>query len=152
MIIGAICLSAIMAWQAGASSPFDDPNYSNTSTGIAGIASIFIFSLVFSMSFGPGRSTSAPPPFLVRLMIVSWIYQSEIFPMNLRALGASASTASNWLNNVLISQVTPYAFDAIGWRFFFVFMACNLSNAVLTYFLFPETKGKTLEEIGTSTP
>ena len=27
-------------------------------------------------------------------------------------------------------------------------MACNLSNAVLTYFLFPETKGKTLEEIG----
>jgi hypothetical protein len=68
--------------------------------------------------------------------------------MNLRALGASASTASNWLNNVLISQVTPFAFDAIGWRFFFVFMACNLSNAVLTYFLFPETKGKTLEEIG----
>jgi len=57
MIIGAICLSAIMAWQAGASSPFDDPNYSNTSTGIAGIASIFIFSLVFSMSFGPGMSS-----------------------------------------------------------------------------------------------
>jgi hypothetical protein len=70
--------------------------------------------------------------------------------MNLRALGASASTASNWLNNVLISQVTPYAFDAIGWRFFFVFMACNLSNAVIAYFLFPETKGKTLEEIGRS--
>jgi hypothetical protein len=151
MIIGAICLSAIMAWQAGASSPFDDPNYSNTSTGIAGIASIFIFSLVFSMSFGPGMST--PNPFFLErksLIAVSWIYQSEIFPMNLRALGASASTASNWLNNVLISQVTPFAFDAIAWRFFFVFMACNLSNAVLTYFLFPETKGKTLEEIGMS--
>jgi len=155
MIIGAICLSAIMAWQAGASSPFDDPNYSNTSTGIAGIASIFIFSLVFSMSFGPGMSLPSSPCTLVESKgwcwwTVSWIYQSEIFPMNLRALGASASTASNWLNNVLISQITPYAFDAIGWRFFFVFMACNLSNAVLTYFLFPETKGKTLEEIGMS--
>jgi hypothetical protein len=64
MIIGAICLSAIMAWQAGASSPFDDPNYSNTSTGIAGIASIFIFSLVFSMSFGPGMSLPVPFSFL----------------------------------------------------------------------------------------
>jgi hypothetical protein len=63
MIIGAICLSAIMAWQAGASSPFDDPNYSNTSTGIAGIASIFIFSLVFSMSFGPGMSLPVPSSF-----------------------------------------------------------------------------------------
>lgn len=68
--------------------------------------------------------------------------------MNLRALGASVSTASNWLNNVIISQVTPYAFDAISWRFFFVFMACNVGNAILTYFLFPETKNKTLEEIG----
>jgi hypothetical protein len=57
MIFGAVALAAIMAWQAGASSPFDDPNYSNTGTGIAGIASIFVFSLVFSMSFGPGEST-----------------------------------------------------------------------------------------------
>lgn len=29
---------------------------------------------------------------------VSWIYQSEIFPMNIRALGASVSTASNWVS------------------------------------------------------
>jgi hypothetical protein len=151
MIFGAIALSAIMAWQAGASSPFDDPTYSNSGTGIAGIASIFVFSLVFSMSFGPGMSLISHTPDQSQADIpVSWIYQSEIFPMNLRALGASASTASNWLNNVLISQVTPYAFDAISWRFFFVFMACNLSNAVLAYFLFPETKGKTLEEIGES--
>lgn len=70
--------------------------------------------------------------------------------MNLRALGTSASTASNWLNNVIISQITPFGFDSLGWRFFFVFMACNLSNSVISYFLFPETKGKTLEEIGTS--
>jgi hypothetical protein len=59
MIFGAVALAAIMAWQAGASSPFDDPDYSNTGTGIAGIASIFVFSLVFSMSFGPGKCTAS---------------------------------------------------------------------------------------------
>jgi hypothetical protein len=140
-----------MAWQAGASSPFDDPDYSNQSTGIAGIASIFVFSLVFSWSFGPGQpcSTESPQVWMyLTPLAVSWIYQSEIFPMNLRALGTSASTASNWLNNVIISQITPFGFDNLGWRFFFVFMACNLSNSVISYFLFPETKGKTLEEIG----
>lgn len=29
-----------------------------------------------------------------------------------------------------------------------VFVCTNLSNAVVSYFLFPETKNKTLEEIG----
>ncbi|GFZ46483.1 hypothetical protein JCM24511_04730 [Saitozyma sp. JCM 24511] len=132
LIIGSALLACCLAWQAGCSSAFATPGYSNSHTGIAGIASIFMFSWVFSWSFGP----------------VSWIYQSEIFPTNLRALGTSASTASNWLNNVLISQITPYGFDHISWRYFFVYMACNLSNCVVSYFLFPETKNKTLEEIG----
>ena len=68
--------------------------------------------------------------------------------MNQRALGTAVSTAANWLNNVIIGQVTPYAFKTLGWKYFFVYVATNMSNAVVSYFLFPETKGKTLEEIG----
>jgi hypothetical protein len=52
------------------------------------------------------------------------------------------------LNNVIIAQVTPYAFEAIGWKYFIVYVCTNMSNAVICYFLFPETKNKTLEEIG----
>jgi hypothetical protein len=70
--------------------------------------------------------------------------------MNQRALGTAVSTASNWLNNVIIGQVTPYGFKNLGWKYFFVYVATNISNAVVSYFLFPETKGKTLEEIGMS--
>ncbi|ORY20790.1 general substrate transporter [Naematelia encephala] len=132
LIIGAVFLSIIMAWQTGTNEPFSDPTFKSKSMGIAGIAAVFMFSLAFSWSFGP----------------VSWIYQSEIFPMNIRALGASVSTASNWANNVIIAQVTPYGFSNIGWKYFLVYTACNASNAVLSYFLFPETKNKTLEEIG----
>jgi hypothetical protein len=67
-----------MAWQAGASSPFDDPNYSNTSTGIAGIASIFIFSLVFSMSFGPGMFSLYPLLLLPKRMLINSIMDLPI--------------------------------------------------------------------------
>ncbi|KAK1924540.1 general substrate transporter [Papiliotrema laurentii] len=133
LILGAVALALCMAWQTGTNAPFSkDPNYQSKATGIAGIAAVFVFSWMFSWSFGP----------------VSWIYQSEIFPMNIRALGASVSTASNWLNNVIIAQVTPPAFKHLGYKYFLVYMATNLSNAVVCYFLFPETKGKTLEEIG----
>jgi len=140
-------MCVFLAWQAGIASQFVNPEYKNQGVGIAGLVSIFLFSGAFSASFGP----------------VSWIYQSEIFPMNQRALGTAVSTAANWLNNVIIGQITPYGFDKLGWKYFFVYVATNASNAVVSYFLFPETKGdyflqlhcswadetgKTLEEIG----
>jgi MFS family permease len=142
-------MCGFLAWQAGIASQFVDPSYKNQGVGIAGLVSIFLFSGAFSASFGP----------------VSWIYQSEIFPMNQRALGTAVSTAANWLNNVIIGQITPYGFAKLGWKYFFVYVATNASNAVVSYFLFPETKGesillghtlqcwtnlsgKTLEEIG----
>ncbi|TXT13409.1 hypothetical protein VHUM_00776 [Vanrija humicola] len=137
LIIGGFMCGVAMAWEAGANAPFDKAKragevYHSTGTGIAGIAAVFFFSLTFSFSFGP----------------VSWIYQSEIFPMHMRALGTSVSAATNWLNNVIIGQITPIAFNKIGYKYFIVFAVCGLSNAIISYFLFPETKNKTLEEIG----
>lgn len=140
-------MAVFLAWQAGIASLFSVEGYANLGAGVAGLVSIFLFSGAFSASFGP----------------VSWIYQSEIFPMNQRALGTAVSTAANWLNNVIIGQITPYGFAKLGWKYFFVYVATNASNAVVSYFLFPETKGefyclfiecmtnvtgKTLEEIG----
>lgn len=55
LIVGSALLACCLAWQAGCSSAFATPGYSNSHTGIAGIASIFMFSWVFSWSFGPGE-------------------------------------------------------------------------------------------------
>ena len=82
LIIGPILMAIFLAWQAGIAQKFSDPTYTNQGVGIAGLASIFLFSGAFSASFGP----------------VSWIYQSEIFPMNQRAYGTAVSTASNWVS------------------------------------------------------
>jgi len=132
LIIGPILMAIFLAWQAAIAQKFSNPSYSNQGVGIAGLASIFLFSGAFSASFGP----------------VSWIYQSEIFPMNQRAYGTAVSTASNWLNNVIIGQITPIGFDKLGWKYFLIYVVTNVTNAIVSYFLFPETKHRSLEEIG----
>lgn len=82
--------------------------------------------------------------------------------MNLRAKGAGVATAATWvrespprlarthpqLATLILLQVAPIAFDNIGWKFFIAFIVFNISDAIIAYFCFPETAGKTLEEIG----
>ncbi|ORX39548.1 general substrate transporter [Kockovaella imperatae] len=133
LIIGALFCAAFMGMEAGTNKPFSViKDYHDKSTGIAGVAAVFLFSWAFSFSFGP----------------VSWIYQSEIFPMNIRALGTSVSTATNWANNVVIGQITPIGFKHLKYKYFFVFVATNFLNIVIAYMYFPETKNRSLEEIG----
>lgn len=37
--------------------------------------------------------------------------------------------------------------DHPGWRYYLVFTVCGFTNALTFYLLFPETKGRTLEEM-----
>ena len=42
----------------------------------------------------------------------------------------------------------PVALNKIGWKFYLVLIVPSAVYIVIQYFLFPETKGRTLEEIG----
>lgn len=42
----------------------------------------------------------------------------------------------------------PVALNSIGWKFYLVLIVPSAVYIVIQYFLFPETKGRTLEEIG----
>ena len=41
----------------------------------------------------------------------------------------------------------PIALEAIAWKFYFVYIGTLTAMIPTIYFLFPETKGRTLEEI-----
>lgn len=46
-----------------------------------------------------------------------------------------------------IGQVTPIAVKAIGWKYYIVFIVCNITNAIFFWAFQPETKGLNLEDM-----
>ncbi|KAL2709791.1 High-affinity glucose transporter [Kluyveromyces marxianus] len=76
-----------------------------------------------------------------------WIYCSEIFNNMERAKGSSVAAATNWAFNFALAMFVPSAFKNINWRTYIIFGAFSVALTVQTFFMFPETRGKTLEEI-----
>jgi hypothetical protein len=50
---------------------------------------------------------------------------------------------------VMIAQVTPVAFNHVGWKFYLTFAICGFTNALFFWALMPETRGIPLEELDT---
>lgn len=101
----------------------------------AQIAFIAIFIFFFASTWGPG----------------AWIVIGEIFPLPIRSRGVGLSTASNWLWNTIIAVITPYMVGEdrgdMKSSVFFVWGGLCTCAFVYTYFLVPETKGLTLEQV-----
>lgn len=95
------------------------------------VAFIWVYIAAFGATWGP----------------VSWTLVSEIFPLSIRAKGASIGASSNWLNNFAVAFFVPPMLEKWAWGtyiFFAVFLAAGM---VWVHFQLPETKGATLEEM-----
>lgn len=109
----------------------------NISAVNAQVAFIAIFIFFFASTWGPG----------------AWIVIGEIFPLPIRSRGVALSTASNWLWNTIIAVITPYMVGTgkgqadMKSSVFFVWGALCASAFVYAYFLVPETKGLSLEQV-----
>ncbi|XVF62011.1 hypothetical protein PTKIN_Ptkin08bG0182200 [Pterospermum kingtungense] len=88
--------------------------------------------------------------FSIGLGPITWVYSSEIFPLKLRAQGASIGVAVNRLMNATVSMsfISIYKAITIGGAFF-MFAGIAIVAWWFFFFLLPETKGKSLEEIET---
>lgn len=78
---------------------------------------------------------------------LAWLYPSEIFSTGLRAKGNSMSTAANWLGNFVVAMIAPVLFEYAKYWTFLLFGILNVIFLIPIYLWYPETKGKSLEEI-----
>ncbi|KAI1250375.1 hypothetical protein MGN70_007428 [Eutypa lata] len=79
-----------------------------------------------------------------------WLYPAEINPLKTRAKANAVSTVSNWLWNFFIVMITPVLVSNTGTNGFGTYLFFGVLNAIffpIIYFLYPETSGRTLEEI-----
>lgn len=88
--------------------------------------------------------------FAIGLGPVFWLLISEIFPLSIRGRGMSFATIANWLFNMLVSLTFLDMVHGIGrGPTFLIYAGMTLITIVFTWFLVPETRGRSLEEIET---
>ncbi|KAI8084766.1 major facilitator superfamily domain-containing protein [Halteromyces radiatus] len=78
---------------------------------------------------------------------IPWLYNSEIFNQSIRAKAMGVTTGSMFAFSILISQVAPLVFESVGWRSYIIFSCLCIITVFIVHGCYPETKGKTFEEI-----
>jgi SP family arabinose:H+ symporter-like MFS transporter len=78
---------------------------------------------------------------------VIWVYISEIFPTQVRAKGQSLGCSTHWIMNALISGTFPMLAAQSGSMPFYFFALMMVAQFLVVLFIFPETKGITLEQM-----
>jgi MFS transporter, SP family, arabinose:H+ symporter len=78
---------------------------------------------------------------------VIWVYLSEVFPNTVRAKGQSLGSFSHWFMNALISGIFPLMAASSGAYPFVFFAVMMVVQFFVVLFVYPETKGFTLEEM-----
>ncbi|KAE8327311.1 general substrate transporter [Aspergillus sergii] len=128
-VISSLGMAVSMAGLAGTVWAID-----NRHTFGASVAATFF--LFFYMSFFP-----------LGFLGANFLYSAEIAPQDLRIHLAAIGTATHWLFNFVIAEITPIAFVTIRWKYYIVYAVIGFSVTFMVYFLFPETKGRSLEEM-----
>ena len=78
---------------------------------------------------------------------VIWVYISEVFPTRVRAKGQSLGSSSHWIMNAIISGTFPLLAKYSAGAPFVFFAAMMVLQFFVVLFVYPETKGITLEQM-----
>lgn len=130
LIYSIICCSFIFAVITGTSKlAVDDPT--NTHAANTTIAFVFLFGVVFSVGWTAQQS----------------MYIAETLSTSTRAKGTAVGNFASSCISLVLAYSSGPAFEKIGYYFYLVFVFWDLFEAAFVYFLFPETKDRTLEEL-----
>ncbi|KAJ5288760.1 hypothetical protein N7478_001790 [Penicillium angulare] len=85
--------------------------------------------------------------FGIGMLGIPWLYPTEINSLPMRTKGAALATATDWITNFAIVEITPIGIQSIGWKFWIVWTVTNAVFFPIIYFFYPETANRTLEDI-----
>lgn len=85
--------------------------------------------------------------FAFTILPLPWVYPPEINPMRTRTSAASVSTCTNWLCNFAVVMFTPLFAAQSQWGLYLFFALVNFTFIPVIFFFYPETAGRSLEEI-----
>lgn len=78
---------------------------------------------------------------------VTWVYAAEVWSLETRATGVALASLTHWLFNFAIGLFIPPAFQNISWKLFIIFGVLCFAAAGQAWLTYPETAGKSIEEI-----
>ncbi|KAF2675300.1 general substrate transporter [Microthyrium microscopicum] len=78
---------------------------------------------------------------------VPWLYPTEINSLSMRTKGAAAGTATNWMFNFIVVEITPIGIASLKWRFYIIWTLMNLAFVPIVYIFYPETADRSLEDV-----
>lgn len=104
---------------------------------------IFLLFMMF-VSIGAYSMSLAP---------LAWLIMAEIFPTRIRGVAMSIASVVLWVSTVMVNQLFPVlsnlSEEVLGSEFgiFLIYALVCVITAIFVWFVLPETKGKSLEQI-----
>ncbi|KAL2849645.1 general substrate transporter [Aspergillus pseudodeflectus] len=121
---------AFVIWTA-VSAVNEQQHLENKGLGIGVVIMIFVFFFFYNIAMNP----------------VPMAYLLEILPFTLRAKGLTIFNFAQYGSSIFNGFANPVALEAIGWKYYIVFTVLAAVWFIFIWFVFPETKGMSLEEV-----
>ena len=124
MTVGLVCLALVFSLGSASGA-----------VGVLATLCLALYIASFAISLGP----------------VFWLMISEIYPLRIRGSAMSLASVANWGSNFAVALTFPILLATIGGGgSFWLFAVLGIVAWFFVYFLVPETKGRSLEEIEAS--
>lgn len=102
------------------------------SIGWLPVLSLALFIIAFSLGYGP----------------IPWMIAGDICPLNIKAFISSFGGTFNWLLSFTVTMTFNTLSNSIGMaQVFWIYAGVSLVGFVFVFFVVPETKGKSIEEM-----
>lgn len=107
-------------------------NHGSQAAAYTTVVFLFLYNAAFNVACNP----------------LLYCYTTEILPYSIRTRGLALQILVSQVALTVNQYVNPIALARIGYYYFIFYLGVLILSTIFIYFVFPETKGSTLEELG----